>query len=302
MNQIAIIGFGNHIIKNIIPAINRMDNLSIEAIYVRHINDYQDEANKQGITLKSINDNIDNEIQWVYIATPVLTHYELISKYLKMGKNIICEKPLTNNFANTKALFKLSDELKLKLYEVCMYQYHKQFIHLKDTINKNLDSIKNISAKFTIPHLDKDNIRYKKIMGGALLEVGYYPISLMLLLFGKPKNITVNKHTQKSYEVDLFGSALLEYDNFSCYAEWGIGLGYANEVVITTEKQIIEYQRIFSKPETFTTKVKIIDGINIKDIKIGKDDQFVNMFNSLLLPNKYYKDDRLTALNFLNVV
>jgi len=291
MKKIALIGFGKHATKNIIPAISRLKDIDVESVYVRKVDNYLAKADEHGVSVKRIDESINDEVQWVYISTPISTHYELIRKYLELGKNVICEKPLTDDLKKTRVLFELAKQEGVKLYEVNMYHYHRQFEHLKNTISENLGTLKKVNARFTIPHLPKDDIRYQnKMGGGSLLDVGFYPISIITSLFGSPTNIHSTQFSEVGYKVDLFGSAIFEFGSFYCIAEWGIGLPYTNEVIVTTEKQIIKYDRIFSKTETIQTFVKIKEGLDTYTVDIGNDDHFVNMLRVQLfnmLPNNY---------------
>mgnify|MGYP000070371404 CR=1 FL=1 len=215
MRKIAIIGFGNHVRKNILPAISRIDDMVIDAIYVRDRAKYLASAQDYNVTIKTLGDKLSTEVKWVYISTPISTHYDLVGKYLNAGKNVICEKPLTDSLEKTKHLFELADINKVILHEVYMYKYHKQFEHLQGTIKENLRSLKTVSTKFTIPHLERNDIRYKKeLSGGALLDVGFYPVSLIISLFGEPKEIKCILNNEDGYEVDLFGAAIFVFENF----------------------------------------------------------------------------------------
>jgi len=292
MVKIAIIGFGNHIIKNILPAISRLKFLEIDAIYVRDTDKYFSKAREYNLELKNISESINEDVQWVYISTPISTHFKLSKKYLEHNKHVICEKPLTINHSQTKELFEIAKNKKLILHEVSMYKHHKQYKHLEKFVNEHKKQIKVVKTSFTIPHLDTNDIRYKKELdGGALLDVGYYPLSIITSLFGEPNNMNLNTFTEKNYEVDLFGTVLFEYDALYCIGEWGIGLPYSNEITVITETKSMKYERIFSKPETFITKVQVKEGFEINEIEIGKDDQFVNMFEEIILKKqKIYKN------------
>ena len=296
MQKIAIIGFGNHVRKNILPAISRMDDVLVDAIYVRDKIKYIASAQDYKVTIKTLDDELSAKVEWVYISTPISTHYELVSKYLKAGKNVICEKPLTDSLKKTKHLFELAAINKVILHEVYMYQYHKQFEHLKRTVKENLSSLKTVSTKFSIPHLEQNDIRYKKKLGGgALLDVGFYPVSLIISLFGEPKEIKYILNSEDDYEVDLFGAAIFVFENFYCYAEWGIGLPYANQATIITEKQVYTYERIFSKPETLKTEVYLKEGFDVNREIIGSDDQFANMFQQIF-NGKHQNIDLVSAI------
>lgn len=286
MKKIAIVGFGNHVQKNILPAFSRLKDIEIEALYVRDTNKYRELANKFGVRIKSIDENLTVGVNWVYISTPISTHFDLASKFLEVGKNVICEKPLTESLSRAKKLFTLAKKNNVQLHEVCMYKFHKQFDHLQEILDKNIRSLKSLNVKFTIPHLPKTDIRYnKKMGGGALLDVGYYPVSLIISLFGKPDDIKFVKHSELGFEVDLFGSAIFVYKYFYCLAEWGIGLPYSNEVSLTTENASFRYNRIFSKPENLKTTVLVKEGFDSEEISIGEDDQFVNLFQQIIHSN-----------------
>jgi len=281
MQKIAIIGYGNHVKKNILPAISRMSEVEVDAIYVRDLTRYQEEAEAAGVTLRSLDESIGGEVEWVYVATPITTHYDLASRFLRMGKHVICEKPLTENYEKSLKLLEIAETSGRRLFEVCMYQYHKQFEHLRALVESKKGELKTFSTAFAIPHLNTDNIRYnKELGGGALLDVGYYPVSLILSLFGEPKAIQTEKFTDAGYEVDLRGIAIFRYDGFYAIAEWGIGLPYRNEATLTSDTEAYVYERIFSKPPTLETSVKVSSQSGIVATAIGMDDPFVNLFQS----------------------
>lgn len=293
MKKVAVIGFGGHVEKNVLSAFSRSSKIDIDAIYVRDYEKYKNKASECGIAIKLINDGVGDDVEWVYISTPISTHYDLSKKYLELGKNVICEKPLTDAHEKTKKLLILADSKGLRLHEVCMYHYHKQYEHLREFVSNNIASLKSLSTKFTIPHLPKDDIRYKKELGGgALLDVGYYPVSLVVSLLGKPASIKFKKYSSKDYDVDLSGIAIFEYDKYYCVAEWGIGLPYSNEVTVVTEKQVVKYDRIFSKPETFQSSAEVKMGMERFEVKIGSDDHFVNMFEAIILDDYSIEGER----------
>jgi dTDP-3,4-didehydro-2,6-dideoxy-alpha-D-glucose 3-reductase len=278
MEKIAIVGFGGHVVKNVIPAIRRSGFLDIESIYVRDPDRYSRKGKEFSLIVRDQNQEIEGDVKWIYIATPISTHYQLAKKYLELGKNVICEKPLTQRLENTAELFMIAEENNLKLHEVCMYKHHKQYVSLKDYVSTNHEKIRAVNTKFTIPHLPKGDIRYNKFLGGgALLDVGYYPISILVSLFGKPESIKSRKYGGVQYEVDLFGCALFDYGDYYCMAEWGIGQPYSNEISIITDLEVMRYERIFSKPDTLVTIAESKNGSGMKQFVIGEDDQFVNM-------------------------
>jgi len=301
MKKLAIIGFGAHVSKNILPAIERSEKIEVGAIYVRDVGKYINKADEVNCIVKSISEKVSNDIDWVYISTPISTHYDLIERYLLAGKNIICEKAITDDPEKTKKLYDLSNKRGLKLFEVCMYKHHKQYRHIMDLVLDTSNPVKKIHASFTIPHLSESDIRYKKsLSGGALLDVGYYPISLLYMLLGKPNEIDLVKLSAPGYEVDLSGVAVFKYEHLYCIAEWAIGAPYTNEVKVITEDKIITYDRFFSKPETHFTKASVKQGFDTFDIGIGEDDQFVNMFEEIIYDSQFKYEVEASSTMELN--
>lgn len=305
MLNIAIIGFGDHIKKNIIPALLRLKYLNIEGVYVRDVIKANEELAvlPYQLTIKNLDEKLNVDVNWVYIGTSIDSHYEFVNKYLLEKKNVICEKSLTESYDKALSLFSLAEKVDKKLIEVCMYKYHKQFTHLSNMLSSNSVGIKTVEAEFTIPKLAPNNIRYsKERCGGALLDVGYYPISIFIELFGVPSDIKYNLYEESGIEVETSGVVIFDYGHFYCIAKWGIGDVYQNKIVYSLGDTNYTYNRIFSKPMTLNTNVIINDGYNLNTIEIGSDDQFLNFFeaafNSKIDEN--YKHNTLSTLQILS--
>lgn len=296
MAKLAIIGFGNHVIKNILPALKKIEDLQIVALYVRDIEKYKTKAQDNQVKLESVDNLAKTDADWVYISTPISTHYAFAKQALMLKKNVICEKPLTESVRKSQELQELAKRQHCILHEVCMYLHHKQYKYLAQLVATNKPKIKSVTARFTIPHLSKEDIRYRKeLAGGALLDVGYYPISIMINLFGRPNSIQSVTHGEEGYEVELSGSAILNYEDFYCIAEWGIGLPYANELNLVLAEEKYQFNRIFSKPASLNTTVDLFSGFKHEVIEIGSEDQFVNMFDFLM------KNDECCT-NFVDII
>lgn len=284
IKKIAIVGFGEHVQRNILPAIDRNSALSVEQIFVRRKITEDGYYGHYSDKVQTLSEPILDDVEWVYIGTPISTHYELANKYLEMDKNVICEKPLTPNFEEANYLINKARAKNLRIHEVCMFQHHKQYNTLQNRLSKIGTDLRSVSAKFAIPHLDHENIRYKKsACGGSLMDIGYYPIRIIASLFGKPITINSVSLSEPGYEVDLTGCMLMDYKSFYATAEWGMGVPYKNEIVITTSKNIYKYDRIFSKPNSLSVvEESVIDGKS-HSLEIGCDDQFLNMFEYFIL-------------------
>ena len=160
------------------------------------------------------NKNIDA----IYIATLNNSHSRLISEICKEKKNILCEKPITTNFQDT---LKLSEEIKFtntKFIEAIAYYSHPQTAEIINIIKQNdIGEIIKIESNFGYKSRVKPNSRIynKDLGGGALLDLGCYPISF-LMLFCKDFDLFkfVNKKILLAETgVDKYAEAKIIYDN-----------------------------------------------------------------------------------------
>ena len=160
------------------------------------------------------NKNIDA----IYIATLNNSHSKLISEICKEKKNILCEKPITTNFQDT---LKLSEEIKFtntKFIEAIAYYSHPQTTEIINVFEQNdIGEIIKIESNFGYKSRVKPNSRIynKELGGGALLDLGCYPISFLMLFC---KDIDLFKFVNKKIllaetGVDKYAEAKILYDN-----------------------------------------------------------------------------------------
>ena len=277
-NMLAIIGFGDHVQRNILPVFEKIKEVTIKYVVVRDTDKYTHSNNFLFTNYLSVVLD-DDEITAVYVATPIKTHFTFVKQAILAGKNVLCEKSLTDNLDDTKILVDLAKLNNVKLQEVIMYQFHEQFQWIKNYLNKQVSSrLIKIHSTFQIPHLASDNSRYSNEMGGALLDVGFYPLSVLISLLGTTKNIQSSVFTQKNYNVDLFGLAILSFKEVYGIAEWGIGRLYKNQIILEFEDHKVFVERAFSKPSSLETKIAISqNNIEIQSITINPDDHFYNL-------------------------
>ena len=93
---------------------------------------------------------------WIFIATPDSTHYEIVKDCLLKRKNVFCEKPLTLSYKQSKELFELSENKNVKLYVDDVFNYRTETIQLHSQIDKKI-KIKVISKSSSLyDHLYHD--------------------------------------------------------------------------------------------------------------------------------------------------
>ena len=166
------------------------------------------------------NENIDA----VYIATPHVFHADLSIRAAGKGKHILCEKPGAVNFTEVSKVIEKIKEAGVFYKEGFMYRCHPQIPALINIIKKNtIGKIKQITSSFgfDMQKIIPDHRLFdKKLAGGAILDVGLYPVSLSRIVAGaalgkkfiNPVSISA-KATIGETGVDELASAFLKFEN-----------------------------------------------------------------------------------------
>ena len=166
------------------------------------------------------NENIDA----VYIATPHVFHADLSIRAAGKGKHILCEKPGAVNFAEASRVIEKIKEAGVFYKEGFMYRCHPQIPALINIIKQNtIGNIKHITSSFGFDMqkvISDHRLFDKKLAGGAILDVGLYPVSLSRMVAGaaigkkfiNPVAISAKARIGET-GVDEISSATLKFEN-----------------------------------------------------------------------------------------
>jgi len=78
-------------------------------------------------------------VDWVFIATPNDTHFDIVKYCIKSKKNVFCEKPLTPTYKQSLELFKLSEKYNVKLYVDDVFNWRDEAIDLRPILSPKND-------------------------------------------------------------------------------------------------------------------------------------------------------------------
>lgn len=156
-----------------------------------------------------------HEVDVVYIATPHTSHYDLTKACLLAGKAVLCEKPLALNAIQSKELYDLAAEKNIFLMEAMWTRFNPVIEQVIEWVEEGeIGELHSIQASFNFVAPTDPNHRLldPKLGGGALLDIGIYPVFLAQLFFGKPDFIQ-NQAVIGDTEVDIFEQILLGWEN-----------------------------------------------------------------------------------------
>ena len=129
----------------------------------------------------------NSDVQAVYISTPHPLHAEWAIKAAEAGKHILCEKPLTLNYAQAQAVIEAARKNNVFLMEAFMYRCHPQTEKLVELIRSGIiGQIRVIQATFSFRSEDDPDSRLlnNALGGGGILDVGGYCASITRLIAG----------------------------------------------------------------------------------------------------------------------
>jgi len=227
-------------------SIKYSNNSSLEAVYGRNESKLKDFCNK--FEVEDINEPNNlftaDHIDAIYIATPHSTHYEYCLSAIRNKKHILCEKPLTVNHLESMVLLNLAKESNVFLMEAFMYRTHPQTANILDSLDVFQDSKEEIiiesSFGFTAELSESHRLRNPMLGGGAILDVGCYPLSISKLiagriqgeLFSDPESIEASGRID-STGVDLQSTASLVFsDRIKAEISCAIDEEYSNNLIV----------------------------------------------------------------------
>lgn len=165
----------------------------IAAVYTRNAQKCRNFAQKYGGTAYDSAEAAISapNVDCVYIVTPHTSHYQYTKLALSLGKPVLCEKPITVTAPEAAELFALAKEKGVYLAEAMWTWFSPVAQKVKQWYDDGeLGELCRAEARYHI-----DSRRYAarcidpNLAGGALLDVGIYPITYLYRLFGKPVGI-----------------------------------------------------------------------------------------------------------------
>lgn len=127
----------------------------------------------------------DKEIELIYIATPHSHHYRHIRMCLDAGKHVLCEKSFTVNAAQAEEVFQIAEKKKLLVTEAIWTRYMPSRKMIDNILAEGvIGNVTKLTANLCYPIAHKERIIKPELAGGALLDVGIYPLNFAYMHFG----------------------------------------------------------------------------------------------------------------------
>lgn len=213
----------NWITDSFIEAANITKTAQLTDVYSRSEERAKEFANKHGAknTHTQIDDLMASDIDFVYIASPNVLHYEQMLKGIRAKKHIFCEKPLVYTERQWEVVQEEAKKNGVFVFEGYRHLFSPNYKILKDHLHKIgqarsaiLHFIQYSSRYDAFKAGEKPNVFTREFAGGALMDLGVYPVSFALDLFGEPEDIEYFPILLEN-GIDGSGTLILSYKDFN---------------------------------------------------------------------------------------
>ena len=157
----------------------------------------------------------DSTIDAIYVATPHPAHHDNVNLALNAGKPVLCEKPFAVNAAEAQAMVDAASHNKVALMEAMWARFLPHYAKVREIIASGvLGPILSIHADHGQRLADQNIPRLvdPHLAGGALLDLGIYPISFAHMILGNPLSIN-SSAVMTDKGVDAQTSMIFTYEN-----------------------------------------------------------------------------------------
>jgi predicted dehydrogenase len=153
----------------------------------------------------------DPDIDLVYIATPPANHAELAIKALEAGKHVLVEKPFSLTSAEASAVLAVARRNDRRVVEAMHAIHHPLFYRVAGLVSAGtIGAIREVASRFDITLANPDDFRWHgRLGGGALMDLGVYPLALVRRLLGEDFTVDQAKAVLRGDTDEAFEARLL---------------------------------------------------------------------------------------------
>jgi len=262
-----ILGVAKIATAKVIPAMQRASNLEVAAIASRDLNKARAAAEQLGIpqAYGSYEELLhDPAIEAIYNPLPNHLHVPWSIRAAEAGKHVLCEKPIGLSVAETRDLIAARDRAHVKIGEAFMARTHPQWIRAAEIARSGrIGELRVVSGHFSYFNRDPKNVRnIAEIGGGAMMDIGCYPITLSRMIFAaEPQRVHAFLDRDPEFKTDRLASVILQYPegqaSFTCSTQL---VPYQKMHIFGTTGRI-EIEIPFNAPPDKPTRIFVNDEV-----------------------------------------
>lgn len=258
-------------VEKVIPAMQKGTLSRVAAIASRNLDQANRIAERLGIpkAYGSYEELLsDGEIEAVYNPLPNHLHVPWSVKAAEAGKHVLCEKPVALTAAEAQTLIEARDRAKVLIQEAFMVRFHPQWRRARELVRDGrIGELRATQGFFSYHNTDPNNIRNKAdIGGGALYDIGCYPILTSRFLYGsEPTRVVSLIERDPKMKIDRLTGALLDFPQGQCSFICSTQLVAYQRMQIFGTKGRIEVEIPFNAPPDKPCRIFVDDGSGLGD-------------------------------------
>jgi predicted dehydrogenase len=205
----------------------------------------------------------DPNVEAIYNPLPNHLHVPWTIRAAEAGKHVLCEKPLALTAHEARKLIEVRDRMRVQIAEAFMVRTHPQWTAVRELIAEGrIGDLRLVAGHFSYFRRDPSDIRSNPDWGGgALMDIGCYPVTMSRWLFGEePTSVVGLIEHDPEMNVDRLVSGMLHFPSghatFSCAGQL---VPHQRMQVFGTEGRI-EIEIPFNPPHNHECRILIDDG------------------------------------------
>lgn len=229
----------------------------------------------------------DADVDIVYIATPHSRHFEDAALALQAGKHVLIEKPVTLDADEATALRDIAADAGLLAMEAMWTRYLPHMVRVREIVRAGtLGEVRTVFADHTqrISADPEHRLNALALGGGALLDLGIYPVSFIWDILGAPTGIrALGRLADTGADSEVVGSMVHAGGALSSFATSSRGAGPNTASIVGSEARI-DIDRVWYTPTSF--RVVTPDGEVIEEYRSqieGRGMQFQALYAEELI-------------------
>jgi predicted dehydrogenase len=250
----------------VIPAMQRSAECEVVALASRSLETARASAAALGIprAYGSYEELLeDRDVDAVYVPLPNHLHVPWSIKAAEAGKHVLCEKPIALDAGEARKLLAVRDRTGVLIQEAFMVRSHPQWLAVREEVRGGrIGQLRAIQMAFSYFNRDPGNVRNQAgVGGGALMDIGCYPIVLSRFLFGaEPLRVIASVDRDPEFGTDRLTSALLEFPDGQSSFTCSMQLAYYQRAQVLGTRGRIEVEIPFNAPPDRPTRIFLDDG------------------------------------------
>jgi predicted dehydrogenase len=252
--------------KKVIPAMQRCELAEVAGICSRSLENARAVAAELKIpkAYGSYEELLcDPEIEAIYNPLPNHLHAEWTIRAAEKGKHVLCEKPIGLNVVEARKILQARDRCGVKIGEAFMVRNHPQWLRTMELArNGRIGRLRSAAGYFSYFNNDPKNVRNEREYGGgALLDIGCYPVKTTRMVFGEePVRVSVSIERDAKFKIDRLASGILEYPSGQCVFTVSTQLVPFQKMQFFGTEARIDVEIPFNAPPDKPTRIFIDDG------------------------------------------